>query len=65
MRKELEIIVSTDGDVQIITHGFKGDECLQAVKPFEREVGIVNRREMTSEYYEREQTRSGQRTRRR
>ncbi len=65
MRRELEITISPDGEVQIVTHGFKGEECLEAVKPFEGEVGIVKRRELTSEYYERPQARGQQRTWRR
>lgn len=65
MRKELEITIGPDGEMQIVTHGFKGDECLEAVKPFEGEVGIVKRRTLTGEYYERPQTREQQRAWRR
>lgn len=65
MRKELEITIGPDGRVQIVTHGFKGEECLEAVKPFEGEVGVVTRRELTSEYYERPRTGTQQRTWRR
>jgi len=65
MRKELEITVTPDGEVKILTHGFRGEECLEAVKPFEGTVGIVNRRELTSEYYEQDHTTPTQRTWRR
>lgn len=65
MRRELEIIITPEGEVRIITHGFKGPECLEAVKPFEEEVGLVKRRELTAEYYERPRTQRQQRTWRR
>jgi len=54
MRKELEITIKPDGRVEIVTHGFKGKACLDAVAPFEQTVGQVVRRELTSEYYEQE-----------
>ena len=44
MRRELEITITPEGDVQVITHGFKGEECLEAVKPFE-EIGRASCRE--------------------
>lgn len=65
MRRELEITITPEGDVQVITHGFKGEECLEAVKPFEGEVGLVTKRELTSEYYEQPTTTGQQRTWRR
>jgi len=63
MRKELEITITPEGEVKILTHGFKGEECLEAVKPFEGTVGVVNQRELTSEYYEQPRVVPTQRTR--
>ncbi len=65
MRKELEITINPDGEVEILTHGFKGKSCLNAVAPFEAVLGELNQRELTSEYYEQEETRRVQRRRRR
>lgn len=63
MRKEIEIVVRPDGNVEIETHGFKGPSCLEAVKPFEDALGEVTHRELTSEYYERETGQERERTR--
>jgi hypothetical protein len=65
MRKELEITVKPDGQVEILTHGLKGKSCLEAVAPFEAVLGELRRRELTGEYYEREETQRTQRGRRR
>ncbi|MGD9496085.1 MAG: DUF2997 domain-containing protein [Armatimonadota bacterium] len=65
MRKELEITIGPDGAVSIVTHGFKGRSCLDAVAPFERALGKVTRRELTTEYYERETGQDALSTRRR
>ncbi len=65
LRKELEINIGPDGEVEIVTHGFKGPECLEAVRPFENAIGEVRHRELTSEYYERQTTEQTRRSRRR
>ncbi len=65
MRKELEITIKPDGEVEILTHGFKGKSCLDAVAPFQAVLGDLNHQEYTSEYYEREETRRIERGRRR
>jgi len=56
VRKELEITINPNGEVEIVTRGFKGKSCLQAVAPFEQVLGELKRRELTSEYYEQEET---------
>jgi len=65
MRKELEIKIKPDGEVEILTHGFKGKSCLDAVAPFQAVLGELRHQEYTSEYYEKEETRGVQRRRRR
>lgn len=65
MRKELEITIGPDGNLEILTHGFKGRSCLEAVRPFEQALGEVTHRELTGEYYERETGQATDRTRRR
>lgn len=65
MRKELEITIKPDGEVEIVTHGFKGQSCLDAVAPFQAVLGELKHQEYTSEYYEREKTRRIERGRRR
>ena len=60
MRKELEVTIKPDGEVEILTHGFKGKSCLDAVAPFQAVLGELTHQEYTSEYYEREETDTAQ-----
>ena len=55
MRKELEIIITPDGDVQITTIGIKGEACLEEVRPLQEALGYVKQRQLTSEFYQEEQ----------
>ncbi|MBN1459510.1 MAG: DUF2997 domain-containing protein [Armatimonadetes bacterium] len=51
-RHELEIMIDTKGRVTIETRGAKGPACLEYVDLFEKNVGRVRRKKLTSEYYE-------------
>lgn len=52
VKHELNIEIAADGTLKIKTHGFKGSECEQALKPIEKALGRVTRQTKTSEYYE-------------
>lgn len=56
MRKELEIIIRPDGNVEIVTVGIKGAACLDEVKPIQQALGHVIDQRLTGEYYEEEQS---------
>jgi hypothetical protein len=59
MKYELHIEISPDGTLKIETHGFKGSECEEALKPIEKALGKVTRRTRTSEYYEKPVSNNG------
>lgn len=52
VKRELEIVISPDGQVVVTTRGYKGASCEQAVKPLEKAFGKPVRRERTREYHE-------------
>lgn len=52
VKVELVIEIAPDGTTRIKTHGFKGGECDEELKPIEKALGQVKSRERTSEFYE-------------
>lgn len=44
--KEIIITVKPDGTTEIEAKGYKGRSCLEATKPFEEKLGIVEKRKM-------------------
>ena len=50
-KAELEITIGTDGEVQIVTHGLKGEACLTETRDLEKALGTVKSREKTREFY--------------
>lgn len=52
-RKELEITIGPDGEVQVLVKCVKGQSCVDESKFLEDALGnAVESRELTSEYYE-------------
>lgn len=51
-KQELEIVIDPKGEVSILTKGVKGKKCLNYLKQFEKEIGRVKVKRLTSEYYE-------------
>ena len=49
---ELEITIDSNGNVNIKVKGIKGKGCIDVTKFLEDELGDVEEREYTSEYYE-------------
>lgn len=52
-KQEIEVTISSDGQVSLRPKGAKGADCLELTRAIEEAVGEVERREFTSEYYER------------
>ncbi len=50
--REIEILISPEGEVQIQVKGVKGKSCLDFSKFLEEGLGDIESREYTSEYYE-------------
>ena len=50
-KSQLEIRIGPDGEVHIVTHGLKGQACLEETKELEKAVGEVKKREKTREFY--------------
>ena len=51
-KHEIEVIITPQGDVQLVTHGIKGPKCLDVVKFLEEALGEVKSRRYTADYYE-------------
>jgi len=51
-RREMEITIDRNGKVQIRVLGAKGASCVDFTKWLEDELGEVQSRELTSDYYE-------------
>ena len=51
--EQIEIIIGSDGKVQLQTSGFSGNDCLEATKEIERLLGnqILNREE-TGDFFQ-------------
>lgn len=46
LRKEIVITVSPEGIVSIEARGYKGRECMKATAPFEKDLGVVEKRKL-------------------
>ena len=44
MPEEIRFVISTNGEVVIKVDGFAGKTCLEATRPYEDALGIVNKR---------------------
>lgn len=55
-QEELEIEIDAQGRVQVRTIGIKGPRCIDAAEAVARILGREASRQLTSEYYEAEQT---------
>lgn len=51
-RHEMEIVIDQQGRITVEVKGAKGRACLDYEKMFERNVGRVKRKTLTSEFYE-------------
>ena len=51
MKKTIEIIVSSNGEVQIDAVGFKGADCERATRFLEEALGVVSTRAKKPEYH--------------
>ena len=49
---EIEVTIGADGQVRLVTHGLKGETCIEETRSLEKAVGKVTRREKTAEFYE-------------
>lgn len=54
-QREFDITIGKDGSVQLHVKGYKGRNCLEAVKLFEKIVGEMKSQQETSEFYEPEE----------
>ena len=54
-QREFDIMIEPDGSVKLHVKGYKGKNCLDAMKWFEQTVGEMKSRQETSEFYEPEE----------
>ena len=50
MPGELEIIIQKDGKIEIQVRGVKGKTCLNLTQNLERQLGLVEKKQLSSEY---------------
>ncbi|MFL5270517.1 MAG: DUF2997 domain-containing protein [Anaeromyxobacteraceae bacterium] len=61
---EIEVTLSPEGEVRLVTHGLKGQSCVAETEVLEKALGAVTKRERTSEFYQQATAvRSGVKTR--
>jgi hypothetical protein len=51
MSKTIEVIIDTDGNIEVQTQGFSGPDCKKATADLERSLGKVTNDKVTSDYY--------------
>jgi|TARA_R100000306_G_scaffold33691_1_gene34982 hypothetical protein len=51
MSQIIEVIIDTDGNIEVQTQGFSGPDCKKATADLERSLGKVTGDKVTSEYY--------------
>jgi hypothetical protein len=51
-QREFEVVISSNGTVEVTVKGYKGKGCLEAVKMFEKIVGELREEQKTGEFYE-------------
>jgi len=49
--KTIEILVSPEGDIRLVTHGFAGEACRNATHALERALGIIQMDQPTDEMF--------------
>ena len=58
--QEMEITISPTGEVKIQVKGVHGASCVDLTKGLEAELGTVEDRQLTAEYYEQQQQNQNQ-----
>jgi DUF2997 family protein len=51
-RLEIEVVLSPEGEVKLVTRGLKGQSCAAETEALEEALGTVKRRERTAEWYQ-------------
>lgn len=54
IKYQIEIEISEDGQINLTTHGAKGPQCEEEIKPIEKALGKASQRKRTSEFYEKQ-----------
>ncbi len=54
-QREFEITIGADGGVEVHAKGYKGRNCKEVAKLFEKIVGELKAERMTNEFYEPEE----------
>lgn len=59
VKRELEFIISSNGEVQLHVKGMKGSECVKLTSELENMLGEVKGKRFTSEYYQTDEEEKG------
>ena len=55
MKRTIEIIIGSTGEIKIDAIGFKGPDCEQATKFLEEALGVIGQKTKKPEYHQRTQ----------
>ena len=61
MKRTIEIIIGTEGEIQIDAVGFKGPDCEKAAQFLEEALGVVGQKTKKPEYHQQARKTSQQR----
>ena len=50
MAEELEILIQKDGKIEIQVRGVKGKTCLNLTQKIEHQLGLVEKKQLSSDY---------------
>ncbi|MFA5118132.1 MAG: DUF2997 domain-containing protein [Candidatus Omnitrophota bacterium] len=51
-KQEIELFISDDGQLKVHIKGMKGPGCLKVIESITKEVGTLQEKQLSSEYYE-------------
>jgi len=57
-KHEIELFISDDGELKVHIKGIKGPGCLKLLEALVNSLGMEKERTLTSEYYEKEETKA-------
>ena len=60
MKRTIEVIITTTGEIKIDAIGFKGPDCEKATQFLEEALGVVGKKVKKPEYHQRTQQRQVQ-----
>ena len=58
VKVQIDVTIDENGEIKMKTHGFKGKTCIEELKSFEKALGPMSDVKKSSEFYEKETSKS-------